>query len=64
MTHNRQSRTVSLRIDHDAYAVLEWDAQRTMIPLRTTLRELAEERAERLSREFGLAYHDDDPKER
>lgn len=50
MSHNERSKVISVRIDHDALAVLEWEARESGVPLRTTIRGLLEERAESISK--------------
>jgi hypothetical protein len=54
MTYNSKSKTMSTRIDPAALAVLEWHARLSGVPLRRWLRELLEERAESISKEFDL----------
>jgi hypothetical protein len=43
---------VTFRIDHDALAVLEWEARYTGIPLRTTIRDMLQQRAAEVSANF------------
>jgi len=52
MTHNARSRIVSFRCDRDALDVLEWEAARTGIPLRTRIRAWVEARAEEVASEY------------
>jgi hypothetical protein len=52
MTHNARSRIVSFRVDHNALEVLEWEAARTGIPLRTRVRAWVEARAEEVASEY------------
>ncbi|MFZ4431601.1 MAG: hypothetical protein ACOYOQ_00240 [Microthrixaceae bacterium] len=57
MTHNDRSKIISFRLDHDALSVLEWEAARTGVPVRTRIRAWAEARAEEISNQYrGLAY--------
>ena len=54
MTYNAKSKTMSTRIDPGALAVLEWHAHLVRVPLRRWLRELLEQRAEEITREYDL----------
>lgn len=54
MTYNRQSKTMSTRIDPGALDVLEWHAHLTGVPLRRWLRQLLEARAEEITAEYNL----------
>jgi len=57
MTHNARSRIISVRCDRDALEVLEWEAARTGIPLRTRIRAWLEARAEDVASEYrGFQY--------
>lgn len=50
--HNERSKVVTFRIDHAALEVLEWEARYTGIPLRTTIRDMLQQRAEEVSASF------------
>lgn len=50
--HTGQSKVVTFRLDHDALAVLEWEARYTGIPLRTTIRDMLQQRAAEVSANF------------
>jgi hypothetical protein len=50
--HTGQSKVITVRIDHDALAVLEWEARYTGIPMRSTIRAILQERAEAVSAQY------------
>lgn len=55
--HNARSKVVTFRLDRAALDVLEWEANFTGIPLRTTIRDMLQQRAEHISAEHrNLSY--------
>lgn len=54
MSNNKVSQIISLRVDRNALAVLNWHASLTGVPMRTMLRKFMEGRAEDITAEFNL----------
>jgi hypothetical protein len=61
MSHNLKSRVISVRIDHGALEVLEWEAARTGIPLRSTIRDELEAKAEEISSRYRNLNYEKQP---
>lgn len=54
MTNNQVSQIISLRVDRQALAVLQWHATLTGVPLRTFIRQYLEQTAVELTEQYDL----------
>lgn len=54
MTNNQVSQIISMRVDRQALAVLQWHAALTGVPLRTFIRQYLEQTAADLTEQYGL----------
>lgn len=54
MTNNQVSQIISLRVDRQALAVLQWHASMTGVPLRTFIRQYLEQTATELTERYNL----------